>query len=175
MAKHHQNNRRIAYPVASGFACRLYHRVHLVWSKIVSYGSIASFFPRRSRARLELRLCRKRTLMGLRWHQLTSRNSIIELALLCLKPYLVGKVSSSAVYHKRAFDERATPRHPATGGATAQRAVASPGAIPHSPALRRTRHAADPCGSPSWHSTADRATVARSVPAQWLCRTGPSP
>ena len=45
MAKHHENNRRIAHPVASGLACCLYHRVHFVGSKIVSQGIIASFFP----------------------------------------------------------------------------------------------------------------------------------
>jgi hypothetical protein len=48
MAKHQQNNRRIADPMAPGRTRRLHHRGHLIRSQIVSYGIIASLFPGRS-------------------------------------------------------------------------------------------------------------------------------
>jgi hypothetical protein len=64
MAKHHQNNRRISYPMASGFTRRLHHRIHLVRSKILAYGGIMLLFPGGNWTRLGVRLCRKRTLAG---------------------------------------------------------------------------------------------------------------
>ena len=75
MAKHHENNGRISYPMSPGFARRLHHRVHLIRSQIVSYGIIAALFPGGSRTRRAWRLCRKRTLTGRRLHQRTSCNS----------------------------------------------------------------------------------------------------
>jgi hypothetical protein len=62
MAKHHQNNRCIAHPMAPEFTRCLHHGVHLVWSKILAHGGVMLQFPGGAWTRLEFRLCRKRTL-----------------------------------------------------------------------------------------------------------------
>src|SRR5207247_5545285 len=65
MAIHHHNDGRISHPMAAGFACRLYHCLHLVRAKIVSPRWVLFLFPGRPRWACEMGLCRKRTLA--RW------------------------------------------------------------------------------------------------------------
>src|SRR6266849_3754004 len=72
MAKHHHNDGRIAHSMASGCAGRLHHGVDLIRPQIVSHRWVVSLFPRRWMEVRRLRLCRKRTLEGRRWHGLTS-------------------------------------------------------------------------------------------------------
>jgi len=62
MAKHQQNNRRIADAMASAFTHRLHHGVHFIGPQIVSYRPIAFLFHEGSRVRLPYGFCRKRTL-----------------------------------------------------------------------------------------------------------------